>query len=716
MILIIPKDVFAVTREEYNNAMVQVGLSSATTYQDDFVYTYRWAGSPENPVDKLSLLGTYLEKAKKGIKIPSGYIYGTMKKNAGIQGSFKNKFPVYCGSYVHLLIYHVSGGKVTMSDYENIKTSQLQKGDIIDFPSHIAIYLGTGNDNSEYTWEVIEASGKVKTGIAKQPLGATGKRIKESALSKLDYNLTLASYDYHDRLDDYAPIITSVKEIENTNKIQINATDYKHYDLSDKSDILEPENYGIVAYQVKTSSSIPTTNWKSVNKTSNLSITHEVSGNGTYYIFVKDVGGNVTTKQVNLTKIVIDKQKPTLGNFSYEEKTNSIVVSVNNATDNSGIKEYRFYIDNKLAATTANKKYEIYGLEHNKKYTLYYEVVDIYGNVSKSSNYEVHTEIDAKSIEVDNTRMYLVVGETQKISHEIIIDKSGYNITYKSSNENVCKVDNLGKVKAIGPGNCVVTIAVGQTKANVNVRVSSTKISFELSDLPVAYVDADYNVLIKTNPQGEITATTSLPDGLYIENNYLKGKPTDKAYGTHIINLRSKYNDSEADMMLILTVKYDIVIDDLTQKEFYIGQEANETINVNYPGSVTIIDGIIPEGMFLDNNVLVGTPTEKGEFTFTIEVEYMNSKSEKKFTISVVEDEVVPEEVEDETPIETEKDVDIKEQEEINEPEEKEIIEPEKKEEKKEDHTILLVFVTIGIVIGLMLVMIVFIDKIRNGR
>ena len=719
VLLFIPINTFAITREEYNDALVKMATSAATTYQSDFVYTYRWDGTPENPIDRISLLkGTYLTNAKNGIKIKSGYILGTTKSEAGKQGHFENKFPVYCGSFVNLMIYQLSNGRVSRSDYEKIKVSELKRGDIIDFKNHTAIYLDDGGDTSGYTWNVIEASGKVKTGITHQPIeDMSGARIKESALSKLDYNLTFTSYDYHDRLDDYAPIITSVSEIANTNKIQINATDYKHYDLADKSDILEPESNGIIAYQVKTNSTVPTTDWKTVSKTSNLSVNYEVSGNGKYYVFVKDVGGNVTSKEVTLTKIVVDKEKPTLGYFSYESKENSIVVTINNATDNSGIKEYRFYIDDQRVGTSTNKKYEIKNLQHNKKYSLYYEVVDNYGNVNKSSSFDVYTEIDAVSITVSNKKINLLIGESQKLSPEIKANNSNYNIKYNSDNDKVCSVDSNGTIKAKSSGDCVVTISVGKTTTSVNVKVSSVNLVFNQSELPVAYIDNDYDVLIETSPQGQISIKNSkIPDGLYIENNHLKGKPTENAYGSHIIYFLSTYNDSQADGTLVLTVNYKLEISDLYSNIFYTGRDYEEYFDINYPASVYLKSGQLPKGLSLKNNVISGVPTEVGEFTFTITAEYMNVSQDKTFNIKVLKDEeVIVEEEKDDTPIETEENVNIKEQQEAN----GDIISDNSVEDTKEDNSfvekVLIIFVIVAVIMGLILTIEVVLSK-KNRR
>lgn len=637
LFLIVPKNVLAiVTREEFNNAMANVSISAATTYADDFVYSYRWGGSPSNPEDKMSILNSWLESAKRGIKIKNGYIYGSTKANAGIRGSFTNKFPVFCGSFVHLMIYHASGGKVTLDDFDRVNPKDLQRGDIIDFPSHIAIFLDNANDNSEYTWTVAEASSKIHVAVTQQPLTDTGYRIKDSALAKLDYNIINASYDFHDRLDDFPPIIVDVQEIANTNKVKIMATDYKHYDLSDASSVLEPENFGIVAYQITKIPQAPTTDWKKIDKKDNVSIEAEVDGNGKHYVFVKDVGGNVTSREVNFTKIVIDEEKPTLGEFSYEGRESSLIVSVVGAKDNNGIDKYRFYLDDKLVGETKNNTYEIKNLLKNQKYNLYYEVVDVSGNVNKSMLYEVYTEIDAISVEVSKERLYLTVSEVYQLSPKVVINSENYHVRYKSSNPSVARVDNLGNIVGVSSGNSVVTVSVGKTKVDVNVKVSTQKIAFSLFELPVAYIGQEYNFQIETTPQSEISIVDSkLPDGLHLENNHIKGIPQDNTSGNYELKLHAKYQDSESEREFVLTVKYDLEINDLSTKRFSLNEDYNEVIKANYPGTITFKSGNLPKGMMIKGNSLVGTPTEEGEFSFTLVADYMNSKAEREFTIKV---------------------------------------------------------------------------------
>ena len=64
----------AVTMEEYRKAVIAVSESSATTYSDEWAYTFYWGGSPSNPVSESSKLNAWRERAKNGQK-SSGNIY-----------------------------------------------------------------------------------------------------------------------------------------------------------------------------------------------------------------------------------------------------------------------------------------------------------------------------------------------------------------------------------------------------------------------------------------------------------------------------------------------------------------------------------------------------------------------------------------------------------------------------------------------------------------
>lgn len=530
LLLIIPFNIEAVTMDEYREAVAKVSESAAGVYGEEWVYSYFWGGTPENPKNlKSSTTSVWRDRAKKGQK-SSGYIYGTMPSKAGIQGSFTNKFAVYCETYVQVIVHHASNGAVSYSsDYEKIKVSEMKRGDLIHFPNHIAIYLGPGPNGS---YKVSHASGKIYIkDETRTPDYAY--RLKQSSLSKLQANYIFSSYDFHDRLDDYAPIISDVSVVPNSNRVRIVANDYKHYDLAPPSDIIEPENNGIVGYQITTNNSTPTT-FKKVDKTQVLDITDEVSKSGTYYIWVIDVGGNIKSKQVNLTGIVVDDIKPKLGTINSNIFRDSIFITIVGASDESGIKEYRYYLNDKLIETTDNEEILFENLTENTTYKFYYEVVDKNNNVAKSETYTFVTTINAKNIILDKSSITLSLNETYSINPRIEADTYNYSIKYSSSNPLVASVDNSGNIKALSPGETIIKVSVGNKDASLNVKVLKYNIVFNTNVLPPAYIDTDYAANIMTTPAGIVSLYGGmLPNGLRIENNRIVGKPTNIALGRY---------------------------------------------------------------------------------------------------------------------------------------------------------------------------------------
>ncbi len=632
-LIILPISASAITWQEYNEAVANVSISAATTYANEFAYSYRWGGDPSNPIDYMDELNSRLTSARKGIKTKFGYIYGSTKAKAGIKGSFAKKFGVFCGTFVHLMIYHASGGKVSLSDYDTIKPNELQRGDIIGFHNHIAVFLDDGGDDSPNTWRVAEASSTIRVTI--NNLESTGGyRIKQSALSKLDYNTVMASYDFHDRLDDHAPTIENVSEIPNTDRIRIVATDYKHYELSEKSDDLEPENFGIVAYQVSRSSVVPTTDWKDVSKSPVLNIEATVDGNGTFFVFVKDVGGNVTTRQVELKNIYVDKELPTLGTFSFESFSNSIKVSVLDAKDNKGIKEYHYYLDNDLVGSTKDNVYKIDYLMPNHNYKFYYEVVDESGNVNKSQEYDVNTEYDAIDIELNEDKLYLIENATYKLEPRIIIDTDKYNVKYNSSDEKVATVTSNGMVTAISKGKCRITISVGRTEKIIEMVISPYDIVYNLLELPEAYIGEEYHVEINTSPNSKVTIIDSqLPKGMYIKDNILQGIPDYNTSGEYELTFLASDGQAEIIKKYNLLVTYNLVLDNINLSHATLNRVYDEEIKVNYPAKLTIVKGSLPDGLYLSGDHIVGTPVKSGKYEFTIKAEYMNSLAEKDYVI-----------------------------------------------------------------------------------
>lgn len=554
MFLCFPLMVEAVTMQEYRDAVAGVGISTGSNYGDEFIYSYFFDGTVDNPKDiSYKTTKVWLERAKNGMK-SSGLKYG-FKSDPGVQGRFENKFAVYCESFVKLMVHHASNGAVSYDDdYEKIKVSEIRRGDLIHFRHHIAIFIDDGNDDSIYTNTVAHGSTKIEYVLLNNEPDY-GYRLKEEALAKLDYNYVTSSYDFHDRLDDEPAVISNVSVVSGTNKIKIEATDYKKYDLAEKLDVVEPENSGIVAYQITEKDITPTTDWKKITKTTNLNLEVELSKNGTYYVWLKDVGGNVTKKQVNLTTLSFDKIAPTIGGLRYNTFEDSIEVIVNGAYDNTGIKEYKYYLDNELIYSGSENKYLYKNLENNQIYKVHYEVVDTSGNTSKSTIFEIKTGVDANKITVEKNYIELLKGNNYTINPKIDIDSNNYVVEYKSDNTSIASVNKNGTIYAVNPGFANITISVGDTKQIIQVKVLKYDIKIITESLPAAYVGEKYEALIMTNMNTTISLKSgTLPNGLRVENNKIVGSPTDLALGKYTFYLSATYDDESVQKEFIINV------------------------------------------------------------------------------------------------------------------------------------------------------------------
>jgi len=550
-----PLKVSAVTMQEYREAVAEVGRSAATTYSQEFYYSYFWGGTPENPINmKSKTTDVWLKNAKNGIK-SSGYKYGTMKSKAGIHGSFKDKFGVFCESFVQLIVHHASNGAVSYpKDYEKINVSEIKKGDLIHFPNHIAIFLDDANDTSKYTNTVAEASSQISVRVL-QNLPDYGYRLKESALANLNHLYVTSSYDFHDRLDDAIPIITNLTVNNNNNTLKIQATDYKSYSLSEHSDILEPENFGISYYQLTNSTTTPTNNWIKITPTSHFTKEVSLSKNGTYYVWVKDVGGNITKKQITITNLSFDKNGPHIGNLTYHIFDNSIEVLVENATDSSGIKEYRYYLDNQLIHTSKENKYLFNNLNSNQSYKIYYEVLDKKNNVSKSSEITLKTSISAQSITLENYNIKLKKSSSYIIYPHVDISADSYVIKYRSDNLDVALVSATGTIYGVNPGTANISISVGNTIVTLKVTVFDEELFFLSLIMPNATVGEVYEQQIITSVESNITISSgTLPPGLSIQNNRITGIPQANSIDTYYFTLTATTSNQSIEQELSIKV------------------------------------------------------------------------------------------------------------------------------------------------------------------
>ena len=561
----------AVTMDEYREALAEVGISAGTTYQSEFVYSYFYGGTKDNPINlKSSTTNKWLANGYKGIT-STGYKYG-FKGNPGVQGSFTNKFAVYCESFVQLMIYHASGGKVSYGDYQKVSTSELKKGDLIHFDepdNHIAIYIDDNNDDNPKTFNVAHASAGTASYVLVNRHSDYGKALNESSLANLNYNTVTSSYDFHDRLDDSPPIINSVTQVNN--KVLIQATDYKNYSLSPSNDLLEPENFGITHYALTTSSVEPTT-WSILDKTDHLNAeVGDFTSNGLWYIWIKDVGGNVAYQTLNVSNI--DTVKPTLGNLIYKTTNDSITVTINDATDNQGAVKYSFYLDNKLIVTQDSNVYTFSNLLYQQSYIVSYDVVDISGNIAKSMDNEIVVKSTIDSLSFTHKNVVVAINNQQQLSIVVSSLDNNYIVSYKSDNTSVVTVDDNGKIigKSIGVAN--ITVSIGDITDTCTVEVRE-QLLFLTNTMNVGVINEDYNMEILVSDSNATFSIVSgqLPEGLLLNaNGVISGIPINSGiYGviiqatSHGLTVEKTFNVSIVEKSGVSTISIILIVSIVT--------------------------------------------------------------------------------------------------------------------------------------------------------
>ncbi len=146
------------------------------------------------------------------------------------------------------------------------------------------------------------------------------------------------------------------------------------------------DNVGVEEYEVFVDG-------KSVGKTSETSFTlNGLAGSSTYSVTIVavDAAGNKSGASTVLsvtTKTAADNEAPSspTGLNATEIRTTGIDISWTPATDNTGVKEYKVYVDGVLTATVTGTTYSLSGLTPATAYAVYIVAVDAAGNTSDAS-------------------------------------------------------------------------------------------------------------------------------------------------------------------------------------------------------------------------------------------------------------------------------------------------------------------------------------------
>lgn len=168
-----------------------------------------------------------------------------------------------------------------------------------------------------------------------------------------------------------------------------------------------------------------------------------------------------------------------------------------------GADRYLVYLNNKQAASVTEPGVSISGLDTSKEYKILVYAVAGQNNMSEFAEVKVEamSAIPVAAISVAEKNKNLNVGETYSIKASITPAMA--EVTYRSSNDKVAKVDANGKVTAVAEGEADITIAgkvnpgvtasvhIKVTKAGKAVPVPALNTLIEGADLQYTVTKSD---------------------------------------------------------------------------------------------------------------------------------------------------------------------------------------------------------------------------------
>lgn len=263
------------------------------------------------------------------------------------------------------------------------------------------------NNNSEWAKEkrsTITASDYSGSGVAGIFAGATDECTEDLEYADIDeenkVNIVLAEGENHVCVIDNVGNVSDSNYTIQNDRVDGSGADWINVESSVPNgytrnlEIIgtaQDSKSGLVAYQFSTNGNLNANSggWTTINKTNDeISYRYSVTSNGTYYFWVKDQIGNVSSASIK-----IDNIDRTIDNISISKSTNDYVTSMKltaNATDNqSGIVRYQWTRSSSQPSsgwTTVSARRTVtstYNVNDNGTY--YFWVVDAVGNVSSKS-------------------------------------------------------------------------------------------------------------------------------------------------------------------------------------------------------------------------------------------------------------------------------------------------------------------------------------------
>ena len=206
------------------------------------------------------------------------------------------------------------------------------------------------------------------------------------------------------------------------------------------------------------------------------------------------VPGAYKNPEENLKKIDIEKYQKTKLSYNSTNKNCRFVIKDENIAKIGSVSGLNLSI-----GSTNNYLYnvEIEGINVGK--TRIYVVADDNSVIEESI---INVKTPEERIKLSKENVEMKVNTKEKIDVEITpIEKANQNLIWKSSNENIVKVDKNGTLNAVGKGEATVTVTTESGKSSsLNVVVVENKCK-------VTFIDPEYNSQESSDSVGKVLET-----------------------------------------------------------------------------------------------------------------------------------------------------------------------------------------------------------------
>ena len=316
--------------------------------------TYKYLDNHKDIVEKLKKDYAYINLKVEDL-VNDSYLNNDIKNPKTKKSALNDKIGITLDEYENISVTYPSkydSGFFTKNIIKNLSNKELSLKDILNTTSLAFVYDGKIIDNYLTLDNV-----KLKEDY----------NLDEIGLYKITYIFKEKEYKTNVIVvDDKAPLITDInynkEKYQNSIRVSANVAD---------------EDSGLASY------SISKTCKNYQNVTSN-KIEGEINENGLWYICVKDLSGNMTKKEINITNI--DNTPPVI-NIGEFDKDNKIIKG--EITDEeSGVVAYA--VTKTVSKPTSwiiidnTKKFDKLNYQITKKGTYYVWGKDASGNVSRS--------------------------------------------------------------------------------------------------------------------------------------------------------------------------------------------------------------------------------------------------------------------------------------------------------------------------------------------